>query len=180
MHCLSSLVFGALFAAQPCLQAVPASDSNKIAQATAGSPTFAAMQKKARANNCPIVIYITGSSWCPHCNTFTKEFIDTPGFQKAAKSDFVFWKVDTKITKDTTSDHPNAITFIMVPEEAKTVVGPCGRGAPYEFLGPPTVMIISPDGKLLRIILGKGEASSFGKPLEAAVMDIWTQHKNKD
>lgn len=181
MHRFPHLVFSTLLAAAiPCLQSAPASSTDKVKQAAEVSPIFAAMQKEARARNCPMVIYITGSSWCPHCNHFTKDFIDTPGFQKAAESDFVFWKVDTKITKDTTSDHPNAITFIMVPEEAQTVVGPCGRGAAYEFLGPPSVMLLSPEGKLLHIIFGKGEAAAFGKPLEKAIMDIWTRHKNKD
>lgn len=181
MHRFPHLIFSPLLAAAiPCLQSAPASSTDKVRQAAEVSPIFAAMQKEARAMNCPMVIYITGSSWCPHCNHFTKDFIDTPGFQKAAESDFVFWKVDTKITKDTTSDHPNAITFIMVPEEAQTVVGPCGRGAAYEFLGPPSVMLLSPEGKLLHIIFGKGEAAAFGKPLEKAIMDIWTRHKNKD
>ena len=68
----------------------------------------------------PLVIYLTGSSWCSHCNIFTREYIKTANFKNAAGKKFIFWMVDTK---QVPGNSPGTFKFKMVPEEAAKIVG---------------------------------------------------------
>ncbi len=68
----------------------------------------------------PLVIYLTGSSWCSRCNIFTREYIKKTNFKNAAGKKFIFWLVDTK---QVPGNSPGTFKFKMVPEEAAKIVG---------------------------------------------------------
>ena len=40
-----------------------------------GSPVFDKLRNEAMKKKQPLVIYLTGSSWCSQCNIFTREYI---------------------------------------------------------------------------------------------------------
>lgn len=62
----------------------------------------------------PLVIYLTGSSWCSQCNIFTREYIKKQ-ISKCRREKFIFWLVDTK---QAPGNSPGTFNFKMVPEEA--------------------------------------------------------------
>ncbi len=142
-----------------------------------GSPTFDKLRNEAIRKKIPLVIYMTGSSWCVHCNTFTKQYIKTSNFKSATERKFVFWLVDTK---QIPGKKPGTIDFQMIPEEAANVVGPVNAKAPYIVLGPPAVFIIDPvSGKLLKTLFTKKAVEAEGKPLPKIIEDTWKAHTKK-
>ena len=81
-----------------------------------GSPVFDKLRNEAMKKKQPLVIYLTGSSWCSQCNIFTREYIKKTNFKNAAGKKFIFWLVDTK---QVPGNSPGTFQFKMVPEEAE-------------------------------------------------------------
>lgn len=142
-----------------------------------GSPTFDKLRNEAIKKKVPLVIYMTGSSWCVHCNTFTKQYIKKSDFKSATGRKFIFWLVDTKRIP---GKRPGTSDFKMIPEEAAKVVGPANAKAPYLTLGPPAVIIIDPvSGKLLKTLLTKKAVDAERKSLPKIIEETWKAHTKK-
>lgn len=136
-----------------------------------GSPAFDKLRNEAIAKNVPLVIYLTGSSWCVYCNIFTKKHIKEPVFQELTGKKFIFWMVDTG---QAPGRSPGSFKFTFIPEEAGKVVGCIGSKAPYVVLGPPAVIILDPvSGKMIKKIVGREEVEKEGKSLPAIIEDCW-------
>lgn len=139
-----------------------------------GSSVFDALRNKALQEKLPLVIYMTGSSWCVYCNVFTKTHINTPNFQQSNGKKFIFWLVDSLQVRN---KQAGTFTFAFIPEEAGKVVGCLDSKAPYTVLGPPAVLILDPvSGKLLKKISGEAKLKEEGKPLEQVIEDCWQVH----
>ena len=143
-----------------------------------GSPVFDKLRNEAMKKKLPLVIYLTGSSWCSQCNIFTREYIKNTNFKNAAGKKFIFWLVDTK---QVPGNSPGTFQFKMVPEEAAKIVG-CvdSPRAPYVVLGPPAVFIIDPvSGKLIKSLFPKSEVDKYGKPLAGIIEETWAEFSRK-
>lgn len=139
-----------------------------------GCAQFDQILKKAAKKHRPIVIEMTGTSWCVHCREFTKKYVDTPAFNRADGKDFFFWTVDTKQIPGRV---PGSFTFGFIPEDAGNVVGCAGSKAPYIVFGPPAIIVIDPlSGKALAQFTGDSELKKSGKTLEAYVTSLWKEH----
>lgn len=126
-----------------------------------GSPAFDKLRNEAIAKKVPLVIYLTGSSWCVYCNIFTDKHIKERTFKRASGKKFIFWMVDTRQAPGRT---PGSFTFQFVPEEAGKVVGCIGSKAPYVVFGPPAVIILDPvSGKMIKKMVSQGDMDKEGK-----------------
>lgn len=181
--CCSAVVSG-LFAPQAGIaqQRPPIfgfANKNRIPEVNkSGSPIFDKLRNEAMKKKLPLVIYLTGSSWCSHCNIFTREYIKTANFKNAAGKKFIFWLVDTK---QVPGNSPGTFKFKMVPEEAAKIVG-CvdSPRAPYVVLGPPAVFIIDPvSGELIKSLFTKSEVDKYGKPLAGIIEEAWKEFSRK-
>ena len=142
-----------------------------------GSPVFDQLRHEAIEKKVPLVIYLTGSSWCVYCNIFTKKHIKEPAFKKAAGREFIFWMVDTKQAPGRT---PGSFIFQFVPEEAGNVVGCIGSKAPYVVFWPPAVIILDPvSGKMIKKMVSQGDMDKEGKPLPAVIEDCWKKFREE-
>ena len=181
--CCSAVVSG-LFAPQAGIaqQRPPIfgfANKNRIPEVNkSGSPVFDKLRNEAMKKKLPLVIYLTGSSWCSRCNIFTREYIKKTNFKNAAGKKFIFWLVDTK---QVPGNSPGTFKFKMVPEEAAKIVG-CvdSPRAPYVVLGPPAVFIIDPvSGELIKSLFTKSEVDKYGKPLAGIIEEAWNNHVNR-
>jgi thiol-disulfide isomerase/thioredoxin len=55
---------------------------------------FPDIVKRAEAQNRPILLEFTGSDWCPPCKAMAKTVFETSQFEKFAKENLVFVKLD--------------------------------------------------------------------------------------
>lgn len=138
-----------------------------------GSAIFDQLRNEAIEKKIPLVIYMTGSSWCVYCNIFTKNHIRKDAFQRAIGSKFMFWLVDSK---QIPGKHPNSFKFQFIPEEAAKVVGCLDSDAPYMTFGPPSVFILDPvSGKIIRKLVAEESVTKEGKPLEEIIERCWKE-----
>ena len=141
---------------------------------SSGCVQYDKILKQAKNKRRPIVIEITGTSWCVHCREFTKKYVDTPAFKRANGKDFIFWTVDTKQIPGRT---PGSFTFGFIPEDAAQVVGCLGSKAPYTVFGPPAIIVVDPmSGKMLAEFTGRSELEKSGKTLDEYVASLWKEH----
>ena len=139
-------------------------NKNRIPEVNkSGSPVFDKLRNEAMKKKLPLVIYLTGSSWCSRCNIFTREYIKKTNFKNAAGKKFIFWLVDTK---QVPGNSPGTFKFKMVPEEAAKIVG--------------CVFIIDPvSGELIKSLFTKSEVDKYGKPLAGIIEEAWNNHVNR-
>lgn len=181
--CCAAAVLG-LFAPQAGMAQQPPpifgfANKNRIPEVNkSGSPIFDKLRNEAIKKKLPLVIYMTGSSWCSQCNLFTREYIRKTDFNNAAGKKFIFWLVDTK---QIPGKKPGTFKFKMVPEEAAKIVGSVNSPrAPYVVLGPPAVFIIDPvSGELIKSLFSRSEVDKYGKPLAKVIEEIWNNRKNR-
>lgn len=142
-----------------------------------GSPTFDKLRDEAIAKKVPLVIYLTGSSWCAYCNIFTNKHIKERAFKRASGKKFIFWLVDTG---QVPGRSPGSFTFKFIPEEAGKVVGCLGSKAPYVVFGPPAVIILDPvSGKVIKRMVSQGDMDKEGKSLPAVIEDSWKKFREE-
>lgn len=87
----AAAVAGMLAPASALAQQAPVPAVNE-----SGSPAFDKLRNEAIAKKVPLVIYLTGSSWCVYCNIFTDKHIKERAFKRASGKKFIFWMVDTR------------------------------------------------------------------------------------
>lgn len=142
-----------------------------------GSPAFDKLRNEAIARKVPLVIYLTGASWCVHCNIFTDKHIKERAFKRESGKNFIFWMVDTR---QAPGRSPGSFTFQFVPEEAAKVVGCAGSKAPYVVFGPPAVLILDPvSGKVIKRMVSQGDMDKEGKPLPAVIRECWKKFQEE-
>lgn len=143
-----------------------------------GSPVFDKLRDEAIAKKVPLVICLTGSSWCVYCNIFTDKHIKERAFKRDSGKKFIFWMVDTRQAPGRT---PGSFTFQFVPEEAGKVVGCIGSKAPYVVFGPPAVIILDPvSGKVIKKMVSQGDMDKEGKSLPAVIEDSWKKFRENE
>lgn len=139
-----------------------------------GCSRFDQILKQAKRKRLPIVIELTGTSWCVHCREFTKKYVDTPAFRRVEGKEFIFWTVDTKQIPGRT---PGSFTFGFIPKDAGKVVGCMGSKAPYVVFGPPAIIVIDPaTGQLLAQFTGGTSLEKTGETLDKYVASLWKKH----
>lgn len=141
-----------------------------------GSPVFDKLRNEAIAKKVPLVIYLTGSSWCVYCNIFTDKHIKERDFKMESGKKFIFWMVDTG---QEPGRSPGSFTFKFIPEEAGKVVGCLGSRAPYVVFGPPAVIILDPvSGKVIKRMVSQGDMDKEGKSLPAVIGECWKKFQD--
>lgn len=93
----AAAVAGMLAPASALAQQAPVPAVNE-----SGSPAFDKLRNEAIAKKVPLVIYLTGSSWCVYCNIFTDKHIKERTFKRASGKKFIFWWwIPGRLRKDT-------------------------------------------------------------------------------
>lgn len=164
---------GMLHPASALAQQAPLPAANE-----SGSPAFDTLRNEAIAKKVPLVIYLTGSSWCSYCNIFTNKHIKERIFKRESGEKFIFWLVDTR---QAPGRSPGSFTFQFIPEEAAKVVGCAGSKAPYVVFGPPAVIILDPvSGKVIKRMAGQGDMDKEGKSLPAVIKECWKNFQEEE
>jgi len=105
--------------------------------ASAGSAwteDFAAAQKKAQAENKPLMLEFTGSDWCPPCKAMHKYVFSQPEFQAYAEESLVWVRLD----------FPRGIS-----QSAELKAQNVRLRDSYGVQGYPTILLVEPDGELI-------------------------------
>ena len=95
---------------------------------------FAAALEEAKAQNKSILVDFTGSDWCGWCIKLNKEVFSQTAFKEFAASELVLVKIDFPIKK-TQSEALVAQNKALADK--------------YEVHGYPTILLLSPQGKLI-------------------------------
>ena len=119
---------------------------------------FKAAQKKAEAENKPMLLLFTGSDWCPTCVKWEKDAFNTPEFESYAKGKLVLVMLD----------FPEKKPLPKAQERANNKLRD-----KYKIEQYPEVAIVNPKGKKLggffyteggpKVLLGKIESTLEGK-----------------
>ena len=95
---------------------------------------FSAAQKKAADTGKPMLLDFTGSDWCPPCKMLNKQVFSKPAFLDYAAKNLVLVKLDFPNNKP----QPEA-----VKKQNRRLL------KEYEVSGFPTIILLSPDGKVV-------------------------------
>jgi len=96
----------------------------------------------SRKKDKALLIFFTGSDWCGFCKSLEKHFLSSEDFIEIAEKDLILYK----------ADFPHR-TDIITKEERKVNDGIKKK---FSVSGYPTILIVSPNGKVL------GKRSGFG------------------
>ncbi len=91
----------------------------------------------AKSSGKPLLLYFTGSDWCPWCQKLDQEILDTDTFAKAVEETFIFVKVDFP-------SH-NAQPEALVAQNQKLK-------EQYAVRGLPTLLVVTGQGETLGYI----------------------------
>jgi protein disulfide-isomerase len=95
---------------------------------------FDQAKKTAVVQNKPLLVYFTGSDWCPWCIKFDEEVFSKQKFLDYLKDNFI----------------PVVIDFPMYQEQPPAVKKENAQlKAKYGVVGFPTLLVLSPQGKVL-------------------------------
>lgn len=95
---------------------------------------FAAAQEKAKSEGKPLLAEFTGSDWCPPCKMLKKEVLDNSTFKEYAAENLVLVMLDFPRQKEQSAE-------LKAQNE--------GLAKKYGVQGFPTLILFSPDGKVL-------------------------------
>ena len=113
---------------------------------------FAAAEKKAAAENKPLVLDFTGSDWCGWCIRLDKEVFSQPEFVSYAEKNLVLVKLDFPHKKEI-SDAEKAQNKALAQK--------------YKIRGYPTIVVLDPKGGQLGTLgYQKGGATNWIASLE--------------
>jgi thioredoxin-related protein len=99
-----------------------------------GYDTYEQATEKAQEKDIPILIDFSGSDWCGWCIKLDNEVISKKAFKSFAEEEVAFYVADFPRNK-------------KLPEEKKKTNMQLARK--YNVRGFPTVLLLSPDGKVL-------------------------------
>ncbi|MEL6811756.1 MAG: thioredoxin family protein [Bacteroidota bacterium] len=99
-------------------------------------------QRISKAENKPILMYMTGSDWCAPCKMLKKDFFETEEFAKRAEN-LVLVMID----------HPRAVDILTEEQFAynKTIIAKYNKDKSF-----PKVLILNSKGKEQDMISGYG------------------------
>jgi thiol-disulfide isomerase/thioredoxin len=116
-------------------------------------------KQAARASGKPLLVYFTGSAWCPPCKLLHAEVMTSPAFEAYAAS-----RVLVKL------DYPPLSEREASKVKANPALGKLMTiKSDYKVTGFPTTILLNPDGKEYgrREGYGKGEgAAAFLRSLD--------------
>jgi thioredoxin-related protein len=95
---------------------------------------FEAAKAKAAAENKPLLVDFSGSDWCGWCIKLNKEVFSQTAFQEYADDTLVLVELDFPRSK---------------PQPAELKAQNEALARQYGIRGFPTVLVLSPDGKLI-------------------------------
>lgn len=114
---------------------------------------FAAAQAQAKKTKRNILIDFTGSDWCPPCKALHRNVLSKKSFEDYAKKNLVLVVADFPRSKPQSKE-----------QKAKNRV----LAKKFQIRGYPTVVVLSPDGKVLMKDVGYGgyDADTFVSKLK--------------
>jgi thiol:disulfide interchange protein len=96
---------------------------------------FDVAEAKAQAEGKPLMLYFTGSQWCPPCKATDREIFSQQPFIDYADGNLVLMKLDfTRFGKPVASEQAGQHIRLM---------------RKYQVEGFPTLVLLSPDGELI-------------------------------
>lgn len=114
-----------------------------------------AAEAKAAQENKSVLVNFTGSDWCGFCIRLHKEVFSKPDFEAYTKDKFVLAEVDLPRRSK------------LSPEQLRANQQLCEK---YNVQGFPTVLVLSPEGKVLGGFNGyRPNLDEVKKPLELAL-----------
>jgi thioredoxin-related protein len=95
---------------------------------------FEAAQKKAKAENKPMMLEFTGSDWCPPCMALHKNVFSQSAFKKYADESLVWVRLDFPRSQSQSSELKKQNNDLAES---------------YGIRGFPTILLVEPDGELI-------------------------------
>lgn len=100
---------------------------------------FDEAKQKAVDENRPILLYFTGSDWCPPCQYLDKNVLETAAFKGFAQKSLVLVELDFPMRKQQSAD-------LRQQNQALS--------KEYKIEGYPTLIVLSPEGTVLDKTMG--------------------------
>lgn len=108
--------------------------------------SFETAKAQATSRGLPILMYFSGSDWCPSCQQFKAGVLDSREFQSFAEPRLVLFQVDFPRSR------PMAALHLQSNRQLATQ---------YGVTGYPTVLLAAPNGKVVANIGAQTNASKF-------------------
>lgn len=131
--CLLTVAISALCAASKAAPDTSSAAKNGSADSSADLVWFKQLEPalaRAKADNKPVFLLFTGSTWCPPCVALKKEIFPTAQFKDYAKQHLILVKID----------FPDPVDF---PDD-KLHLAEKYMGSEVKF---PTMILLRPNGK---------------------------------
>ncbi len=106
------------------------------------SEDYAKSMARAKAENKPMLVLFTGSTWCPGCIQLEKQVLSKKDFKDFARENLVCVVIDTK---------RNMFGDLEIANAAFRMQN-LGLMSEYEIQGFPTIYIVKPDGKKIPVM----------------------------
>ncbi|MEY2484016.1 MAG: hypothetical protein QOK24_2544 [Verrucomicrobiota bacterium] len=132
---------------------------SSVAAAADWSTDYAKALETAKAQNKRVLLDFTGSDWCGPCIQFKKQVFSRPGFAAYAEKNLVLVEVDYPQRKKQSPE------LVKQNERLSKQYG-------IETKGFPTVVLLDPNGKILRELTGYDGES-------VAELIAWVEDKAK-
>jgi len=100
---------------------------------------------QARSQQKPVLLDFTGSDWCPPCRQLNNRVFASPEFKSYADSNLVLVQVDFPRSKPQSEELKKSNEALQKQ---------------YEVEGFPTIILLSPEGKILKRETGYGGATA--------------------
>lgn len=112
--------------------------------------------EKAKEENKPLLVLLTGSDWCPYCIQLEKDVLKSSSFKNLAKNDFV----------------PVYVDFPRRSADAELVKRSGEIARKLNFRGGyPTMKILKPDGTEIGEIRGYMPKKEYVKKLKSFISE---------
>jgi protein disulfide-isomerase len=116
------------------------------------STNYSASRQHAMTEDKPMLLYFTGSDWCPWCKKMDSEIMTAPEFEEALGNSFIFVKVDFPRKKQQDEELKNQNKILKNQ---------------FEISGYPKVVLLDSNGNMIdKLGYRKGGAEHFAKKIE--------------
>jgi thioredoxin-related protein len=108
--------------------------------------SFESAKSQALSQRRPILMYFSGSDWCPSCQQFKAAVLDSPEFNSFAESRLVLFQADFPRYRSLAQLHLQANRQLATQ---------------YRVTGYPTILLAAPNGKVVANIAAHTNPSKF-------------------
>lgn len=116
-------------------------------------------QKKAKAEHKVVLVDFTGSDWCGWCIKIRRDVLDTPAFEQYVQDKFVLVEIDV----------PNDAKRVGGAQQLESNKRLCARYGVDTF---PTLLVLTPDGRVAGGVVGGADMEQVRKGLELALCNV--------